>query len=95
MRTLLGAAVAALVISSLGCGGGIIKGYTYRAARTKHADANSCPAKQVKTEVVRELPPEPGSDYTAIVRATGCGSSKDYQCTHEEGGATYYCVDAK
>ncbi len=86
------AAIAALVWS-FGCGGGIVKGYTARAARDRHA-SKGCPAKEVKTEVVQELPAPEGKDYMAIVRATGCGSSKTYKCWSNSGLASYECEDA-
>lgn len=97
MRQTLGFAAALLVLVTVaGCGGGIVKGYTAREARARHAAAaTDCPAKLVKTEVVKEMPPPEGKDYVAIIKATGCGSSKNYLCWSNTGLASYECEDAK
>ena len=95
MRVTHALSAVVLLIATVDCGGGVVKGYTAREARNRHAAANGeCPAKSVKTEVVKELPAPEGKDYVAIVRATGCGSSKNYKCWSNSGLASYECEDA-
>lgn len=92
-----------VLATAIGCGGGVMKSYSAKEARTSYVADNgaTCDESKAKSEFVREVTPRPDKvDYLAIFKVTGCGAERQYLCGNylcDEGNYcnTYKCEPAK